>query len=64
MPKFTQDEEVMIFAKRDKKNNLIVTKGLEGKFQITKNMTTGEKTVGLYKSLNEFSSSIKSIVKK
>ena len=64
MPKFTQDEEALIFAKRDKENNLIVTNGLEGKFQITKNMTTGEKTVGLYKSLDDFSSSIKSIIKK
>ena len=63
MPKFTQDEEALIFAKRDKENNLIVTKGLEGKFNITKDMTTGEKTVGLYKSLNEFSSSIKNIIK-
>jgi len=64
MPKFTQDEEALIFAKRDKENNLIVTNGLEGKFQITKNMTTGEKTVGLNKSLDDFSSSIKSIIKK
>ncbi len=64
MPKFTQDEEALIFAKRDKENNLIVTKGLEGKFKITKNMTTGEKTVGLYKSLDDFSSSIKNIIKK
>jgi len=64
MPKFTQDEEALIFAKRDKENNLIVTKGLEGKFQITNNMTTGEKTVGSYKSLNEFSAGIKSIIEK
>ena len=63
-PKFIQDEEVLIFAKRDKANNLRLTKGVEGKFKITTDQTTGEKKIGSFKSLNEFSARIKSIIKK
>ena len=64
IPKFTRDEEVLVFAKRDKENNLRVTKGHEGKFKITKDMTTGEKLIGSSKSLNDFSTRIKSFIKK
>lgn len=64
VPKFTQDEEVLIFARRDKENNLRVTKGHEGKFKIIKDKTTGEKKIGASNTLNDFSSRIKSIIKK
>ena len=63
-PKFTKDEEVLLFAKRDKENNLQVTKGQEGKFRITKDEVTGKRTVGSFYSLNDLSSRIKSIIKK
>jgi len=63
-PQFTLDEEVLIFAKRDKDNNLRVTRGYEGKLKITTDKTTGEKKIGASNSLNEFSSRIKSIIKK
>jgi len=63
-PKFTKDEEVLLFAKRDKENNLQVTQGQEGKFRITKDEVTGKKKVGSFYSLNDLSSRIKSIIKK
>jgi hypothetical protein len=63
-PKFTQDEEVLIFAQKDKENNLRITKGHEGKFKVTTDQATGEKKIGANNSLKEFSTRIKSIINK
>ena len=63
-PKFALNEEVLVFAKRDKENNLRLTRGYEGKFKINTDMKTGEKIIGKSNSLNDFSSRITSIISK
>lgn len=63
-PKFSIDEEVLIFVKKDKKNNLRITGGANGKLRITKSAVTGEKMIRKTILLDDFTSQIKSIVKK
>ena len=61
-PTFSQGEEVLVFVKKDSKNNLIVAGGNEGKFKVTKNELTGEKIVQGALSLKNFTSRVKRII--
>ena len=62
-PRFSKDEEVLVFVKKDKKNNLRITGGADGKFRITKSELTGKKLVGKIKTLEDFTARVKSIIK-
>ena len=44
-PSFTSGEEVLVFARKDSKNNLLVTGGPEGKCRIVKDEVTGQKMI-------------------
>jgi len=60
-PRFSKEEEVLIFARKDSKNNLIIEGGDQGKFKVTQDKLTGEKMVqGL--ALKVFSAKVKRIV--
>jgi len=61
-PTFSQGEEVLVFVKKDSKNNLIVAGGNEGKFKVTKDGLTGERMVQGNLSLKNFTSRVKSII--
>lgn len=60
--RFSKDEEVLVFVKKDHKNNLIVAGGNEGKFKVTKNELTGEKMLQGNLSLKNFTSRVKNII--
>ena len=61
-PRFAKGEEVLVFGKKDRKNNLIVTGGDAGKVLVTKDKLTGEKMVQGGLTLKMFTSTLKSIV--
>jgi len=59
--RFSKEEEVLLFVKKDSKSNLIVAGGDEGKYVVTKDKSTGERMVqGL--ALKVFSAKVKRIV--
>ena len=64
VPRFQKDEEVLIFAKKDKKNNLRITGGADGKLKIAKSEQNGKKMIGKTKTLEAFITEIESIVRK
>ena len=63
-PRFFMDEEVLVFAKKDKQENLRITGGADGKLKIAKNEQTGKKMIGKTKTLEAFTTEIESIVRK
>jgi len=60
--RFSKDEEVLVFVKKDRKNNLIVAGGNEGKFKVTKNEFTGERMVPGGLTLKMFTARVKNIL--
>ena len=60
-PTFSQGEEVLVFLKKDGRNNLVVTGGNEGKLTITKNQLTGERIMMDGETLKTFTSRVKSL---
>jgi hypothetical protein len=62
-PHFSAGEDVLVFVKKDSKNNLNVTGGNEGKFSVTKNETTGERMLQSNMSLKNFTSMVKTALK-
>jgi hypothetical protein len=62
-PHFSAGEDVLVFVKKDSKNNLNVAGGTEGKVRIMKNESTGERMVGGNISLNKFTDMVKTAVK-
>ena len=58
------DEEVLVFAKKDKQENLRITEGAEGKLKIAKSEQNGKKMIGKTKTLEAFITEIESIVRK
>ena len=62
-PHFSTGEDVLVFVKKDSKNNMNVAGGNEGKMKITKNESTGERMVQGSLSLNSFTNLVKSAVK-
>jgi hypothetical protein len=61
-PVFSKDEEVLIFVKKDSKNNFVVEGGDEGKIKILKNELTGEKIVQENLTLKKLTSRVKSFL--
>ncbi len=58
-PKFTSQEEVMLFLHKNKEGNLIITKGDRGKFNLHKNASLNIKTIGTGENIDE----VKNIVR-
>ena len=62
-PHFSPGEDVLVFVKKDSKNNLTVAGGNEGKIKITKNESTGERMIQGNVSLSSFTNMVKTAVK-
>lgn len=62
LPTFELKEEVLLFAKRDKENNYVISNGLEGKFNISKVEKAGIKMNGNLTSIDNIKDKIKSII--
>ena len=62
-PHFSTGEDVLVFVKKDSKNNLTVAGGNEGKIKITKNESTGERMIQGNVSLSSFTNMVKTAVK-
>ena len=60
--RFSKDEEVLVFVKKDRQNNLVVAGGEDGKFKVTKDERTGEKMVHGGLTLKKFTSDVKAIL--
>jgi len=59
MPSFEDNEEVLVFLKKDEKNtDYKVFSGEEGKITLLNNETTGEKTTNSYVPLNSLKQQI------
>jgi len=62
MPRFKQDEDVVVFAEKDKKGRYRITGGNEGKFAVKDNEKTGKRVVSGDRPLDEFKEEIKKSV--
>ncbi len=63
MPQFQRDEEVVVFAQREKNNNFRVSSGHAGKFTIERDRTTGKAVMSDRMTLEEFTTQIKNAMK-
>ncbi|HMD14420.1 MAG TPA: hypothetical protein VKI62_07340 [Bacteroidota bacterium] len=61
--KFVNDEEVVVFAKKDNRGLLRVASGQNGKFTIAKDAATGRKFIPNVGTLEAFTSHIKNVLK-
>jgi hypothetical protein len=59
MPRFRENEEVFVFAKKDARGLLRVSGGSQGKYTIQKNELTGKLSVAGETSVDEFSATIR-----
>ncbi len=65
MPRFTNDEDVLLFVKADKKNNTFkVFNGEDGKIPLIKDKATGEKVTSFNKKISTLKQEIKGFVEK
>ena len=63
MPKFENDEEVLLFLKKDSKyTSFKVVNGEDGKISVTTDPKTGEKVTDSKRHLSSLTSQIKSII--
>ena len=62
--RFVDDEEVLVFLKKDPQGRLEVSGASQGKFSISRDQTTGERMVGKNKPLRAFREEIRRIVVK
>ena len=63
MPKFSQDEDVVVFAEKDKKGRYRVAGGSDGKYGVKKDEVTGKPVVAGGKKLDDFKAEIKNAAK-
>ncbi|MEJ2634794.1 MAG: hypothetical protein P8184_05825 [Calditrichia bacterium] len=64
VPKFSMNEEVLLFVKKDKSNNLRVAGGAKGKLSIITDKNTGSKTINGRQSYNILLKKISKILDK
>jgi len=64
MPTFHQDENVVVFAAKDRENHLRVSEGAQGKFTIEKNTTTGRAEIAGGISVDQFRTQIRLAIQK
>ena len=62
MPVFKREEQVVVFATQDKQHHYRVSAGVQGKFTVQKDQTTGKPIVPGHATLEEFTSMIKTTV--
>jgi hypothetical protein len=62
VPEFDDDEEVLLFLKKDKENELVVNKGTQGKYTIRRNNASGIRMIGESRTLENYKIKIKSFV--
>jgi len=62
MATFRQDENVVVFASRNKQGTYRVAAGSQGKFTIDRDKATGEQTVGRTRTLKEFTAAVRKAV--
>lgn len=62
-PRFVNSEDVVVFAKKDRRGVLRVASGQQGKFTITKDEVTGSKVIPNVGTLAQFTSNIKTTLK-
>jgi hypothetical protein len=62
MARFKQDEDVVVFAEKDKKGRYRITGGNEGKFAVKNDEKTGKRFVSGDRSLEDFKADIKKSV--
>jgi hypothetical protein len=63
MPGFKNDEEVLLFVKKnEKENTLIVLNGEDGKLTLTKDLNSGEKITSSNEKISEIKKSIKQYI--
>jgi hypothetical protein len=62
MPKFKKDEDVVLFAEKDKKGRYRVAGGSEGKYNVKKDERTGERIVSNRTTLETFTKEIRKAV--
>ena len=60
--KFTKDEEVVVFAKKDRQGRFRVSGGSQGKFTVTKDERSGRNVVSQYWLLDDFRAKIQKLV--
>jgi hypothetical protein len=61
--RFEKDEDVVLFLRKDLKGNLRVAGSNQGKYGIRTDEVTGKKMISQRKSLDDFKSQVKGIVK-
>ena len=61
-PRFSKEEEVLLFVKKDKRDNFIIEGGEQGKFKVTRDDMTGEKMIQAGLSLKMFTSRLKKMI--
>ena len=65
MPKFEDDEEILVFLKRDERNsNYKVFYGEEGKLTLYRDKITGERVTSFNKKISSIKKEIKNYVEK
>ena len=64
MPTFRKDENVVVFAAKDRDNRLRVSEGARGKFTIEKNATTGRAEIAGGISVDQFRTQIRLAIQK
>jgi hypothetical protein len=61
--KFEKDEDVVVFAEKDKQGRYTVSGGHDGKFRVTKDEATGTQFVANRKGLEDFKMEVKTALK-
>jgi len=61
--RFNKNEDVVVFAEKDKKGNFRVTGGRDGKISITKDKSSGVSRVSEQMNLDDFRTRVKSAVR-
>jgi len=64
MPTFRKDENVVVFAARDRENHLRVSEGARGKFTIEKNTASGRAEIAGGISVDQFKTQIRLAIQK
>ena len=63
MPEFKNDEEVLLFVKKnEKENTLVVLNGQDGKLTLSKDLNSGEKITSSNEKVSEIKKSIKQYI--
>lgn len=62
-PTFRENEEVIVFARKEGTNRYRVSGGVKGKLLVTKDEATGKEIVANYRTLDDFAGQIRRAVK-